>query len=119
MTYSWRSFFAKNLRYKRPFLINSHYFYEKPSDDGTLPEDDLMGDILSESSSDDESEERKVDEFRKAAEEKAKLDKMSPDQRDELKKKEEYRRKNPLPLLPDVEKFDKVFVMPIFIKPGK
>lgn len=60
--YGWRSIFSKNLRYKRPFLMNSYNFYEQPSEDGTLPEDDHMaelaemGDILSDTSSDDESE---------------------------------------------------------------
>lgn len=62
LIYGWRSIFAKNLKYKRPFLMNSHFFYEKPSADGTLPEIDNMmeeGDILSETSSEEEEEEEK------------------------------------------------------------
>jgi len=42
--------------------MNSHFFYEKPSADGTLPEIDNMmeeGDILSETSSEEEEEEEK------------------------------------------------------------
>ena len=35
--YGWRHFFAKHLRYKRPYCLNSHLFYERPSPDGTLP----------------------------------------------------------------------------------
>ena len=27
MIYSWRHFFSKSLRYKRPFLLNAHFFY--------------------------------------------------------------------------------------------
>ena len=60
--YSWRSIFAKNLQYKRPFLLNSHLFYEKPSKDGTLPDNDEdmeEGDIHSETSSEEEEEEKK------------------------------------------------------------
>ena len=48
---------------------------------------------------------------------------MNKDELDELKKKIEaeieYRKNNPLPELPDVTKFDKVFILPIFCKPGK
>ena len=48
---------------------------------------------------------------------------MTKDELDELKKKIEaeieYRKNNPLPDLPDVTKFDKVFILPIFCKPGK
>jgi len=59
-TYAWRHFFAKNLRYKRPFIMNSHLYYERPSPDGTLPEDDDMmvgmGEFLSDSSEDEDSQ---------------------------------------------------------------
>lgn len=99
--------------------MNSHFFYDKPSETGELPEDDFMGDILSDSSSDDEAEEKRLEQERKEAEEKARFERMSPEQKDELKKKEEFRRKNPLPLLPDEKRFDKVFILPVFIKPGK
>lgn len=40
MMYAWRAYFAKNLRYKRSFFLNAHYFYEMPSRDGTIPEED-------------------------------------------------------------------------------
>ena len=52
-TYAWRHFFAKNLRFKRPYVINSNLYYERPSIDGTLPEEDQvneMGDIHSDTS---------------------------------------------------------------------
>ena len=44
---------------------------------------------------------------------------MSPEEQDRLRKLEEERKKYPIPPLPDVEKFDKIFVLPIFCKPGK
>ena len=53
-TYSWRHFFAKYLRYKRPYCMNTHAFYERPSPDGTLPQDEIgIGEILSDTSEDD------------------------------------------------------------------
>ncbi len=58
-TYAWRHFFAQNLRYKRPFIMNSHLFYDRPSHDGTLPEDDDMmigmDEFLSDTSDDEDS----------------------------------------------------------------
>jgi len=56
--YEWRQYFAKNLRYKRPFCLNSHLFYDRPSKDGTIPEDEqmiAMGDVLSDSSDEPDS----------------------------------------------------------------
>ena len=48
---------------------------------------------------------------------------MSKDELEELKKQIdaeiEYRKKNPLPQLPNVTKFDKVFILPLFCRPGK
>ena len=54
-TYAWRHFLAKNLRYKRPYAMNSQVYCERPSPDGTLPEDDEMGEIFSDSSEEPES----------------------------------------------------------------
>ena len=99
--------------------MNSHLFYEPPSEDGTLPEDDHMiemGEILSDTSSDDETE---TDKEPPVEEVKVKLSSLSPMEQEELKKKEEERRRNPLPIIPDETKFDKVFILPVFIKPGK
>ena len=28
LTYEWRQLFAKNLKYKRPFLMNSYFYYD-------------------------------------------------------------------------------------------
>ena len=85
-------------------------------DDGQVPE------ILSETS--EEEEEIKEEEpvvVDPYAGYDTKL--MNKDELDELKKKIEaeieYRKNNPLPELPDVTKFDKVFILPIFCKPGK
>lgn len=47
--------------------MNSHFFYDKPSETGELPDDDFMGDILSDSSSDDEAEEKRLEQERKEA----------------------------------------------------
>ena len=64
-TYDWRTFFNKNLRYKRPYCMNSHLFEEKPSDDGTLPDYDHemeMGELYSDSSEEPDTEEEKEEE---------------------------------------------------------
>lgn len=58
-TYDWRNFFNKNLRFKRPFVLNSHLYYERPSEDGTLPEDEQemeMGELYSDSSDEPDTE---------------------------------------------------------------
>ena len=44
---------------------------------------------------------------------------MSLEEQEAYRKKLEERKKNPLPPLPDVTKFDKVFILPCFMKPGK
>ena len=90
-TYDWRNFFAKNLRYKRPFCMNSHLYYEKPSEDGTLPEDEVemeMGELYSDSSEEPDTEEEKEEE-KKEVEDINKLKKrsqMSPEEQDMLRK---------------------------------
>ena len=64
-TYDWRTFFNKNLRYKRPYCMNSHLFEEKPSDDGTLPDYDHdmeMGELYSDSSEEPDTEDEKEEE---------------------------------------------------------
>ena len=38
-TYDWRHFFKKYLRFKRPFIANGHFFYDKPSHDGVVPQE--------------------------------------------------------------------------------
>ena len=74
LMYSWREFFKKNLKFKRPFIANGHFYYEKPSHDGTVPqelrEDDWFqgAKIFEESSEDVDSEEER----RKAEEEERK-----------------------------------------------
>ena len=44
---------------------------------------------------------------------------MSPEEQDRLRKLEEERKKYPIPPLPDMNKFDKVYILPLFCKPGK
>ena len=44
---------------------------------------------------------------------------MSPEEQDRLRKEEEERKKYPIPPLPDVNKFDKIYILPMFCKPGK
>ena len=116
LTYDWRNFFAQNLRFKRPILFNSHFFYEKPSPDGTLPEnsdsdDDLERGVV-DLSSDDNSEKLK------AAEETKEPPVLSLAEQEELRIKEEKLLRNPLPIVPDVSRFDRVFILPVFCKPG-
>ena len=44
---------------------------------------------------------------------------MSPEEQERLRRIEEERKKYPIPPLPDVNKFDKIFVLPLFCKSGK
>ena len=45
---------------------------------------------------------------------------MTPYEREEyLAKIEEEKKKPPLPTVPDQNKFDKVYILPLFCKPGK
>ena len=37
--YDWQEFLPETSRYKKPFILNGHKFTERPSVDGTLPED--------------------------------------------------------------------------------
>lgn len=52
-------------------------------------------------------------------EEKVKISSMSPSEQQAHRAMLEERKKNPIPPLPDVNKFDKIFILPIFLKPGK
>ena len=109
------------------FILNGHEFKKKPSPDGTLPDQTEIDDgqaieILSDTSEEEEEikmeEPKEVDPF--AGHD---IKNMNKDELEELKKQIEaeieYRKKNPLPLLPDVTKFDKVFILPLFCRPGK
>ena len=101
--------------------MNSHLYYERPSRDGTLPDDDFMtemGEILSETSSDEDSN-KEEEETKKPEEKKVKMSQLTPEEQEKLRQKEAERKKNPLPTLPDVNKFDKVYILPFFCKPGK
>lgn len=75
-TYAWRHFFAENLRYKRPYCMNSHLYYERPSEDGTIPEDDGVGEVFSDSS-DEDSDDKKVVETKVPEKAKIKLSSLS------------------------------------------
>jgi len=85
--YGWRTFFAANMRFKRPFLVNSHFFEERPSANGTLPEDDdieIMGEILSDETSDDESQEAQTKPLVQKVE--VKLSQMSREEQEKWRK---------------------------------
>ena len=41
------------------------------------------------------------------------------DTKNKKKEDEEYRKANPFAHLPDASRFDKVFILPLFCKPGK
>jgi len=51
--------------------------------------------------------------------EKIKWSSLSPVEQEEKRKEIEERKKFPIPPIPDAKKFDKVFILPIFCKPGK
>ena len=64
--YDWQDFLPKSLNYKKPFILNGHMFTEKPSPDGTLP-DELVNDgqaevLLTESSEEEETVEEESEE---------------------------------------------------------
>ena len=125
--YDWRHFFKKYLRFKRPFVANGHFFYEKPSWDGTVPEDLRDDDfftgakIFEESSEDIDSEEerKKAQEEEEKKKEPPRKKLLSLEEREKLKALELERKRYPLAVVPNVDKFDKVFIMPIFTRPGK
>ena len=117
--YSWRHFFNKNLRYKRPFTLNSHLYYERPSKDGTLPEEELnfaMGDVLSDTSDDSDGAK---EEKKETEEPTVKFSAMTREELEAYKQAQAEKIRNPIPALPDVTKFEKVFILPMFLKPGK
>ena len=114
-TYKWQRHLPKYLKYKNPFLLNGHEFTKKPSPNGTLPDDWKMHDgslpvVLSDTS--DEPEETDKEEETKEVK---KVNEFQGLDEDEIA----FRKKNPLQELPDVSKFDKVFILPIICKPGK
>ena len=89
--YDWQDFIPKSTPYKKPFILNGHMFTEKPSPDGTLP-DDLVNDgqaedLLTESSEDEETPEEEP-------EEEEQIDSEEEDPDDKIKRlaEEEYRR---------------------------
>jgi hypothetical protein len=124
--YEWGPIFRKHLKFKKPFILNGHHYYNKPSEDGTLPDDFNTDDaqlpvLFDDDSSDDPDTE---EELRKAEEKEAKKNKpppvyLTPEEREEVKRKEEERRRYPLAVVPDESKFDKIFILPLFCKPGK
>ena len=64
--YDWQDFLPKSLNYKKPFILNGHMFTEKPSPDGTLP-DELVNDgqaevLLTDSSEEEETVEEESEE---------------------------------------------------------
>ena len=97
--------------------MNSQMYYERPSPDGTLPEEtEGIGDVLSDTSEDIDDNKQEEE---KVVEVKVKLSSLTPEQQDQLKLEAAERKKFPIPPIPDVNKFDKVFILPIFCKPGK
>ena len=65
--YDWQEFFPQSMRYKKPFVLNGHLFTERPSPDGTLPDDHFdhdgqAEDLLTDTSEDEETEVEAVEE---------------------------------------------------------
>ena len=56
--------------------MNSHLYYERPSEDGTIPEDDGVGEVFSDSS-DEDSDDKKVVETKVPEKAKIKLSSLS------------------------------------------
>ena len=129
-TYQWPHYFKQGIKYKLPFIINGHLFREpfdqlgQVDENGkVITEDSLIppelrttikfNQELDTSDSDSELEEirRKTQTPLSVVIEKKKPKKTSSDDEEEVKKEV-------LPDLPDVEKFDKVWVLPFFAKPG-
>ena len=44
---------------------------------------------------------------------------LTEEERERRKEERAYRLANPLPIVPDASKFDKVFILPLFCKPGR
>ena len=117
-----------SLRYKKPYLVNAYEFSEKPSPDGTLPSDSLTGatlypngpdlELLSDTSEEVDSQAEEV-EAEEAWESESLADSANTVQREAFENDKAYKRDNPLASLPDASKFDKVFILPLFCKPGK
>lgn len=104
----WAQFFKKYLDYKKPYLINGSYF-EKIDDDLDILDQNGDGKIeLVVGTEDSESEkELLVVDKPKRKEKKRNAD-------GETEPEEE-----PLPVAPDESKWDIVYCLPFFAKPGK
>ena len=78
-----------------------------------------MGEIHSDTSV-EESEVDKEEEKKQVTVAKVKMSQMTPYEQEEHKARiEEEKKKPPLPTVTNKEKFDKVFILPLFCKPGK
>ena len=123
--YDWQEIFPSALRYKKPFILNGHLFTERPSPDGTLPDGELDNDGQAEELLTDTSEDTDTEVEEVPAQEEVKTGKLREKTEQELheearaKARAEKLKANPLAPLPDVTKFDKVFMLPVFMKPGK
>ena len=92
-----------NLRYRKPCLVNEYAYRQKPSRDGTLPEDPYQtkANLSSDSCSGNDEEEQQEQV-------------LETDDSEILEKLKE----NPLPQLFDKTRLDKIFILPLFCKPG-
>ena len=104
--------------------MNSHLYTERPNIDDPVPEEDQvdqMGDIHSDTSEEPSTEEEKEEEKKEeVVQVKVKLSSLTAYEREALKQKElEKKNKPPVPQVPDVNKFDKIYILPFFCKPGK
>ena len=123
--YQWKEKLIPHLNYRRPFLVNAQEFVKRPSEDGTLPIDPYTGELkypkgpepelLSETSEEDQHEQQEEIVEEKEVNEIL----LTEEERQRLKEEKEYRLANPLPDVPDASKFDKVFILPLFCKPGR
>ena len=128
--YQWPTFFKQGIKFKTPFIVNGHMFREpidllgQVGEDGKLiTEDSHIPDELKvkqldpefdTSDSDTELEERR----RKTPALKVPSILEKKKSKRAAYEEEEETKKEVLPDLPDPDKFDKVWILPFYAKPG-
>jgi len=125
--YDWQDILPDAIRFTKPFVLNGHMFNRQPSLDGTLPQDIIddgqAQDILSDTSDEEPESELSVDELTPSEESWKPPAYVNEIEAEEERKRAEadaeYRRLNPLATLPDATKFDEIFILPLYLKPGK
>ncbi len=103
----WARFFKKYLTYKKPYLINGA-LYDNIDDDLDILDQNGKAFELTQQSSDSEGE-KKAAPVKKVQRKEKKRNAVGETEPEE----------EPLPVPPDESKWDTVFCLPFFAKPGK